>query len=816
MRHRHCDITNWLLNYLMRRLYVLLLAVMGSMALNAQRVVTPFNEGWKFLLGDDSAAREARYDAGKWRTLNVPHDWSIEGSFSDKHPATNQGGALPTGIGWYRKTFTIPASAKDKLVYINFDGVHCNSEVWINGHYLGKRPNGYISFRYELTDHLLYGKENVIAVKVDNSAQPASRWYTGSGIYRKVWLLTTDKMAFNQWGVFVSTPEVSRQSATVSIATSILHKGNASGIIGINHAIYNAKGVLVSRKEFTQIKPFPADTTVNMELDSPFFWSPDSPYLYKLVSQLYDTIGNLDAVETFFGVRYFDFDAAKGFSLNGKPLKILGVCQHHDLGALGAAVNERAIERQLEILKAMGCNAIRTAHNPPATELLELCDRMGFLVMDETFDMWRKRKNRQDYHQYFTEWSRRDIQDHVKRDRNHASVFMWSIGNEIREQFDSTGLVITRQLADAVKEIDPTRPVTCALTENFPEKNFIYRSGALDVLGFNYKLDAYAQLPARFPGQKFLATETSSALATRGHYDMPSDSVRLWPPDSKSPFTKGNPDLTVSAYDHVYAYWGSTHEAGWNAVKKHDFIGGIFVWSGFDFLGEPVPYPWPARSSYYGIIDLAGFPKDSYYMYQSEWTLKPILHLFPHWNWPQGKVVDVWAYYNNADEVELFLNGQSLGTRKKQGDTLHVSWRVPFTPGTLKAVSRKGGAVVLEKTITTAGKPAKIRLEPDRKAITTGNDLSFITVKITDAAGNVVPDAANLVRFRLKGNGYIAGVDNGQQTSMEPFKGDHRKAFNGKCLVIVGANGRGGKIEIEAISDGLSPASVTITAGNRQ
>jgi beta-galactosidase len=398
----------------------------------------------------------------------------------------------------------------------------------------------------------------------------------------------------------------------------------------------------------------------------------------------------------------------------------------------------------------------------------------------------------------------------IKRDRNHPSIFMWSIGNEIREQFDSSGISLTKELVGIVKALDTTRPVTCALTENNPEKNFIYQSGALDVLGFNYKLKDYPGLPEKFTGQKIIASETMSALATRGHYDMPSDSVRFWPPDSKTKF-KGNKGLTVSAYDNVCAYWGSTHEAGWNAVKKYDFMAGLFVWSGFDFLGEPVPYSWPARSSYYGIIDLAGFPKDSYYMYQSEWTNKPVLHIFPHWNWTPGKVVDVWAYYNNADEVELFLNGKSLGIRKKQGDSLHVMWRIPFEPGTLKAVSRSKGKTVLTKEIKTAGKPAKIMLTADRNTIKAdGTDLSFVTVKILDAEGNLVPDADNLVKFTLKGEGFIAGVDNGLQTSMEPFKASYRKAFNGLCLAIIQSKEKAGQILLKATSAGLKSAELVI------
>jgi beta-galactosidase len=519
----------------------------------------------------------------------------------------------------------------------------------------------------------------------------------------------------------------------------------------------------------------------------------------------------LDKTVTPFGIRSFSFDAGKGFSLNGKPMKLLGVCMHHDLGALGAAVNTRAIERQLQILKDMGCNSIRTSHNPPAPELLDLCDRLGFLVIDEAFDMWKKKKNEQDYHLDWEKWHEKDLTDQILRDRNHPSLFMWSIGNEIPEQFDSTGISITRELSSIARNLDPTRPVTCGLTEMEPEKNYIFRSGALDVLGFNYNHKKYAELPGKFFGQKFISSETMSALATRGHYDMPSDSIRRWPPDSKTRLTTGNPDWTVSAYDNVSAYWGSTHEESWKTVKKLSYISGLYVWSGFDYLGEPTPYPWPARSSYFGIVDLAGFPKDVYYMYKSEWTSKPVLHIFPHWNWKAGETVDIWAYYNHADEVELFLNGKSQGCRKKQGDDLHVMWRLQFEPGELKAISRKDGKVILSQTIKTAGPAAKIELLADRKNISAGdNDLSFVTVKILDENGTLVPNAANLINFSVSGEGNIAGVDNGYQASMESFKAPFRRAYNGLCLVILQSKGKTGAITLKAVSEGLQPASILI------
>jgi beta-galactosidase len=400
----------------------------------------------------------------------------------------------------------------------------------------------------------------------------------------------------------------------------------------------------------------------------------------------------------------------------------------------------------------------------------------------------------------------------IIRDRNHPSVFIWSIGNEIREQFDSTGLSITREMVDLVKSLDTTRPVICALTENIPEKNFIYRSGALDILGFNYKLDDYDELPARFPGEKFIATETASALATRAHYEMPSDSNRKWPPDSK-PWTGGNPDHTVSAYDNVFAYWGASHEDSWKAVKKYEHIAGCFVWSGFDFLGEPVPYSWPSRSSYYGIIDLAGFPKDVFYMYQSEWTNKPVLHIFPHWNWKEGQEVDVWAYYSQADEVELFLNGRSLGIKKKQGDSLHVKWRVAYEKGSLKAISRWKGKQVLTSLIKTAGEPYAIRLSADRtKLKANGDDLSFVTVKVVDREGNLVPDADQVVKFSLDGPAVIAGVDNGDPVSHESFKTQHCKSFHGLCLAIIQSTKKAGKIVLKAHAAKLLSSSIELSS----
>ncbi|WP_316829881.1 beta-galactosidase GalB [Pedobacter aquatilis] len=771
---------------------------------------TSFNKDWKFYPGDEPGAKSPAYDDTKWRKLTLPHDWSIEGKFDEKNPAKPEGGGLPTGIGWYRKTFTAPANFKNRLITVEFDGVYKNSEVWANGQYLGKRPYGYSSFSYEISKYLRAGK-NIIAVKVDNSAQPDSRWYSGSGIYRNVWLTATAKVAVANWGTFVTA----NQAGKIQVQTQVLNKNLKTQTISVISAVYAADGKLIVRSAAQTASIDTSGRTINgtLEVKNPILWSVENPYQYKLVTQILQNSKVIDTHEIRFGIRSFNFDAEKGFSLNGKPMKILGVCLHHDLGALGAAVNVRAMERQLEIMKEMGVNAIRTSHNPPAPEFLDLCDQMGFLVMDEAFDMWAKKKTKNDYHLNFPEWHKRDLEDMVKRDRNHPSIILWSIGNEIREQFDSTGIAITKELVSIVKNLDTTRPVISALTETDAKKNFIYQANAIDIYGLNYNHKLYNDFPKNYPGVKFLATETTSALETRGFYDT-ADTIRRWPRDGKTKFTEGNKEWSASSYDNVSAYWGSTHEETWAAAKKYDHVSGLFVWTGFDYLGEPLPYPWPARSSYFGIVDLAGFPKDSYYMYQSEWTDKPVLHILPHWNWEQGKSVEVWAYYNQADEVELFLNGKSLGKKSKQDEDLHVKWDVYFEPGTLKAISRKNGKDVLIREVNTAGAAAKIELIADRKNIKAdGKDLSFITVRILDAEGNVVPDADNLVDFKVEGDGFIAGVDNGFQASVEPFKANYRKAFHGLCLAILQATEKSGTIQLTATSKGLASSFITINTG---
>lgn len=775
-----------------------------------------FNQSWRFQLGDVVNGKDATLNDSQWRQLNLPHDWSVEGVFSESHPAGTGGGALPGGMGWYRKTFTVPTTSKGKLIFIEFDGVYRNSEVWINGHYLGKRPYGYSTFEYELTPHLFYGaKPNLIAVKVDNSQQPNSRWYSGSGIYRNVWLTTLDPVHIEHWGTYVTTPEVSEQSATIVVKTKVRNNSSRFAPVDLTTVILDAAGREVTRltEKGVASKALSAEVSQTLKVSAPVLWSDERPYLYKVISQLTQSGRVVDRYETPLGIRTFRFDVEKGFYLNGKPVKIRGVCNHHDLGSLGAAVNTRAIERQLEMLKAMGVNGLRTSHNPPAPELLDLTDKMGFIVMDEAFDVWKIQKTKFDYHLDWDQWHKRDLEDMVLRDRNHPSIIIWSIGNEVMEQWNKNpaGGTISKELVAIVRNLDLTRPITSA-TNGVSRDNKVITEGDLDLVGTNYHHAQFLEFPKMFPGRAIIGAETNSSVHTRGSYAMPSDEILRWPRKTED-ILKLGPTYECSAYDNSTAPWGSGHEEMWKLVKKHDWFSGMYIWTGWDYLGEPTPFPWPAVSSYFGIIDLAGFPKDPYYFYQSEWTNTPVLHLFPHWNWKLGETVDVVAYFNNADEVELFLNGRSQGTKRKLGDDMRVFWRLVFEPGLLKAVSRKNGKVVLSREVRTAEPPAKVVLTPDRQTIKSdGTDLSFVTVKIIDKNGTLVPLADNLVKFELIGPGSIVGVDNGNQISHESFKVNQRKAFHGMALVIVQAQQKPGPIVLKAISDNLSSASIVLNA----
>ena len=815
------------------------------------RVREDFNDDWKFSLGDIAGAEDPVFDDSGWRELELPHDWAVEGDFSIENPSGTGGGALPGGIGWYRKTFIAPAADSAKVWRLEFDGVYMNSEVFINGVSLGVRPYGYISFGYDISQYLHWGEENVVAVRVDNAEQPNSRWYSGCGIYRNVWMLKTGRTRVAPYGVYV-IPKMTYLPDPKTGGMGSLHEGfffvqtdviaDDAAELRLRHTAIDGNGREAGMVEEVLGVEEIGETELMVRISEPHLWSVDDPYLYTLVTELETLDGELlDRVETRTGLRHFFFSPEEGFSLNNEPLDINGVCMHHDLGCLGSAVNRHAIRRQLEILKGMGCNGIRTAHNPPAPELLDLCDEMGFIVQDEAFDMWRKKKTAHDYSRYFNEWHERDLEDFIKRDRNHPSVIMWSIGNEVLEQWshadaDTLSLaeanlilnfghsadmlarndgnktvnsLLTEKLADIVRQNDETRPVTAGCNEPAPG-NHLFRSGALDIIGYNYHNQNVADVPKNFPGKPFIITESNSALMTRGYYRMPSDQMFIWPERWDIPFY--DESFACSSYENCHVPWGNTHEETLKLVRDNEFVCGQYIWTGFDYIGEPTPYGWPARSSFFGIVDLAGFPKDVYYLYQSEWTDKDVLHLFPHWNWEKGQEVDMWCYYNNADEVELFVNGVSQGVRSKTEDSLHTVWRTVFEPGTVEVVARKDGREVRRKTIRTAGEPAAIRLSKLQYGDYAEDDaLCFVTVEIVDAEGNLCPNAENLVTFEADGPAFIAGVDNGNPVSMERFKDNKRKAFHGKCLVVLQAD-KSGKTRLTAKSDGLASENISFIA----
>ena len=779
----------------MKRFFCLVCVLCGLTTIQARQRQN-FDADWLFVLADSAQMSKAEYNDSWWRQLDVPHDWAIEGDFYVGHPSGAGGGALPGGIGWYRKHFSLE---KIEKVFLEFDGVYMNSTVYVNGEKVGFRPYGYSSFEYDITPYVHEG-ENVVAVRVDNSDQPNSRWYSGCGIYRHVWLTQTNPIHVKHWGVFVHDGKV-----------EVDYENPTSQKVTVKNTWLDAEGKPTSIKK-------------------PKKWSCENPYIYKVRTQLIAGGKVVDEVETTTGFRDFKFDSKTGFWLNGKNFKLNGVCEHHDFGCLGSAINEDAMHRKLTKLKAMGVNSIRSSHNPPAPELLNMCDTMGLIVMDESFDMWRRKKTQNDYARFIDEWHERDLTDLVLRDRNHPSVLMWSIGNEVLEQWSdaqadtltleqanlilnaghdastlakegelSVNSLLTMHLAEIVKRYDTSRPITAGCNEPSPN-NHLFKSGAIDLIGFNYHHQWVPGVPENFHDKPFIFSESVSALQTRGFYMMPSDSIYRAPKQWWLPYT--DPSYMCSAYDNMSASWGSTHEETWDVVKHTPYVGGQYIWTGFDYIGEPTPYGFPARSSYFGIIDLAGFPKDSYYMYQSEWTSKPVLHLFPHWNWVPGDEIDMWCYYNNADEVELFINGQSQGVRKKaDSHQYHVMWRVVFDPGEVKVVARKDGKEVGEQTIKTAGAPDHIRLSYDYKGKTT----DFIVAEVVDKDGNLCPWADDEIFFIYEGEGGILGTDNGCQTSMERFTAPHRKAFFGKCLVV--AKGKG---SITAKSATLKPSWIEI------
>lgn len=785
----------------MYRFFILACAI-GCMLTAQARDRQNFDNGWRFVLADSAQMSKTDYHDTHWRALNLPHDWAVEGDFLCSNPSGAGGGALPGGIGWYRKTFNLQKNQGERY-FIEFDGVYMNARVYINGKEVGYRPYGYSSFEYDITPYLIAGR-NVVAVRVDNSDQPNSRWYSGCGIYRHVWFTKTADVYVKHWGVHV----VANPDGRISVTADVESQGKA---YKVRNQVFDAQG-----------------RAVGLKVRRPHLWSVDDPYIYKVRTQVLVGGKVVDEVWTNTGFRSFRFDAKTGFWLNGKNMKLNGVCEHHDFGCLGAVVNEDAMHRKLVRLKEMGVNAIRSSHNPPAPELLNMCDTMGLIVMDESFDMWHRRKTQNDYARFFDEWHERDLSDLILRDRNHPSILMWSIGNEVLEQWSyadadtltleqanlilnaghdastlakdgetSVNTLLADHLADIVRRYDTTRPITAGCNEPSPN-NHLFKGKALDIVGFNYHHQGIKDVPKNFPGRPFIMTESVSALQTTGFYTMPSDSVIKAPKEWWLPYT--DPSFKCSSYDNMHASWSSTHEETWDVVKHTPYVGGQFIWTGFDYIGEPTPYSYPARSSYFGIIDLAGQPKDVYYMYQSEWTNRPVLHLFPHWNWLDGEQIDMWCYYNQADEVELYINGKSQGVRRKaDSHQYHVMWRVTFEPGEVKVVARKDGKEVRQQTIHTAGQPHHLQLSIDYQ----GKNTTFVKVEVVDENGNRCPWAENQVFFDTDAT--IIGVDNGNQTSLERFKDNKRKAFFGRCFVVLDGHGT-----LKAKSYGLPTATIKL------
>ena len=786
----------------------------------------------------DPSYAQAGFDDSRWRLLNLPHDWGIEGPFQQEYPGET--GKLPWwGAAWYRKHFNVPASDTGRRLYLDVDGAMSHATVWVNGRFVGGWPYGYASWRVDLTSSVNFGADNVVAIRLDNPPD-SSRWYPGGGIYRNVWLVKTAPVHVGHWGAYVSTPDVSAAAATVKIRVNVDNDTDSDAVVSVRNEVCELdgggnKGRAVAALVADGVKIAAHKTgssEMQIALKSPRLWSLQTPQRYVTVTSIEQDGRLVDRYETPFGIRTIRFDADKGFFLNGERIPLNGVCDHHDLGALGSAINTRALERQIQILQEMGCNAIRTSHNPPAPELLDACDRLGMVVMDESFDCWERGKTKNDYHLLFADWHEKDWRAELRRDRNHPSIILWSIGNEIPEQDSTHGHQISAELTRIAHEEDPTRPTTAAC--NNPQAGFNGFQKTVDVFGYNYKPTQYGRVHEANPGLPIFGSETASCISSRGEYFFPVTTDKAG----------GKADFQMSSYDLYAPRWATTPDTEFKGQDTFPFVAGEFVWTGFDYLGEPTPYNGdasnllnftdpaekarmaaelqalgrirvPSRSSYFGIIDLAGFKKDRFYIYQARWRPDlPMAHILPHWNWPEriGQITPVHVY-TSGNEAELFLNGKSLGRKKKGQYEYRLRWDdVVYQPGELKVVAYKNGRKWATDEVKTTGPAAKLSLHPDRDRIRAdGRDLSFVTVAVADSSGSMVPRSQNRIRFEIEGPGEIVATDNGDPTNLESFQSKERNAFNGLCLVIVRSEeGQPGTIKLTAVSNGLKPASVSI------
>lgn len=764
---------------------------------------------WRFHLGDIQGAEQLSYVDRNWRILDLPHDWSIEGEI-DK--AT---GLYPGGIGWYRKVLSWNPAWKGRKIYVDFDGVFMNSDVWINGHHLGHRPYGYISFRYDITPFLKNGN-NIIAVRVDNAKQPSARWYTGSGIYRHVWLNITNPVHVGHWGTFVTTPAVSADQASVHIRTQVVNDTDSDKLLTVEQAIYSNSGQLIISTP-TQIKiKAGAESSLNqvLEIAYPSLWSPDDPYLYGVCTAVKEKDRVLDRYYTPLGVRKMEFSPEWGFRLNGRPMIFKGTCNHDNSdGILGAAIPDDVLYWRLKRLKEMGSNAIRTSHNPASPEFYAFCDILGLMVMDEAFDGWDKPKAKYDYGLYFTDWWKRDLDSFIRRDRNHPSVVMWSIGNEVSGYTDAR----QKELVDFIHRLDNTRPVTQGNGFSGPH---------LDIAGFNGqgeekgRLEAFHKENPRYP---MIGTEMTHTLQTRGVYrtqtkyrprDFPArwergkkwdkykEKVYLIPDLSEKEVFTGVPEIYKSSYDNCIVRIDVRDQ--FKNDSRYPFLMGSFRWSGFDYLGKEYS-EFPLRAVDKGVIDLAGIVKDHYYLYQSLWTSKPMVHLLPHWTHPGKEGVKIpMVAYSNCRQVELFLNGKSLGNQY-MGDDLQLVWQVPYQPGTLVAIAKDSNGLKLAEDIQqTAGAPYGIRTEGDKRFLRANRrDVARFEIAITDKNGTVVPDADNRIELKVTGPVSILGLDNGDVADLTKVQSLQRNVFKGKCAGMIQALDQRGSVRLDVMSKGL-------------
>ncbi|RDW76791.1 Beta-galactosidase [Aspergillus mulundensis] len=785
---------------------------------------------------------ENEFDDTDWEQVHLPHDWAIKGPFyTDEDPEIGSAmGRLPVqGVGWYRRKLDVSRKDKDDLVLLEIDGAMSYPIVWVNGHLVGGWPYGYNSFQLDITPYLKPGKGNQLAIRVENPAGDSSRWYPGAGIYRNVWLTKVNPIHVAHYGTKVTTKDISTRKATVDLEVQIENKADKTQKVEVVTEVFvhgskhGRKVAQFPRQDISLQPESKGSVSVSTTIRDPRLWGPpptQSPDLYVAVTSLYDARGRLlDIYKTKFGIRSVEYTPDNGLLVNGERVPIQGVNQHHDLGALGAAWNKRAARRQLEILQELGVNAIRTAHNPPTPELLELTDEMGFLVLDEIFDSWAQQKTESDFHLIFNDWSEPDLRSWLRRDRNHPSVIIWSYGNEIAEQNrDAVAAEIATYLQGIVKEEDTTRPTTASMNSAWPNSSF---AGVVDLISLNYQGEglrygpAYAHLTgnrrdpqydafhAAHPEKLILGSEVAWSLSSRGSFSFPVTSYQSAPVNDTS---GGNSTtLEISAYELYSADAGSAPDRVFSTQDQHPFVAGGFVWAGWDYIGEPYPYYDGARSAYSGIIDLAGFKKERFYQYQARWRPDfPMAHIVPHWTWPDrvGEVTPVHVF-TSGDEAELFLNGVSQGRRKKEPLTYRIRWDdVVYEPGEVYVVAYKDGTEWATHTVRTAGAPAALRLSADREAIAAdGEDLLFVTVEVVDAEGIVVPQADNLIHFEVSGPAEIVATDNGFQADFTAFPSHDRKAFNGLALAIVkGVDGRKGDIVVTASSQGVEKGEVVM------